>query len=315
MFTCVECPTCHSDSKCVAYQNSAIIEEFRIEYFEDTGTASPSTYTQLPRKGRKLLTDSQGSYDYYSKISDKQQIKDVIKTDFSGLTGVASREGLPAEKKGWERMRMFLLCATETFTMPLTILAALENLSLTKPELKIHLLGAPGREIRALSDFEETSHLMPDLRSLQITLVGPSVWKHGEDESSPCSPAVSLNCCPVCTSDGRSRIVASYTGLYHDFMTINDYSKPDLTVFVNSGWVDGDDAETHWLPTIEMLVDSDVPSLFTAYNGEEALNEKAKMREMGARFVVEPEKNKWSGLVLTPDFLAAEYDIWLQNAY
>jgi splicing suppressor protein 51 len=93
------------------------------------------------------------------------------------------------------------------------------------------------------------------------------------------------------------------------------YDKPDLVVLFNSGWVDGDDAESHWRPTIEWLLESDIPVLFTTYNAQEALNEEVQMRKLGARFLVEPGENKWKGLVATPEFLDKEYDFWWQNSH
>jgi splicing suppressor protein 51 len=84
-------------------------------------------------------------------------------------------------------------------------------------------------------------------------------------------------------------------------------------VAFNSGCVDGDDADTDWEKTLRVIVDSNVPSLFTTYNPREAWREQAKWKSLDARFVVEPSKNKWSSLVPMPEFLDEEYDIWYQN--
>lgn len=210
---------------------------------------------------------------------------------------------------------MFLLCATDNLTMPLTILSALEDLSWDKPHLNIHLLGATGREFLALSNFEEILHLVPGLRSLHITAAGPSSWQGAANQATPFFPKMNLDCCPSCKADGRKRTIASYRGVYHDFVTTPDYDEPDLVVLFNSGWVDGLDAESHWEPTIKLLVEGGIPALFTTYNAQEAQNEKAKLMGLNAKFVVEPGKNKWSGLVPTPEFIDEEYGMWFQNAY
>ncbi|KAF2714301.1 hypothetical protein K504DRAFT_367046 [Pleomassaria siparia CBS 279.74] len=315
VFSCGDCNATHKPSVCVAYQNHAHVENFRIGFFEDTGKASPVTCTQFPCKTRKPLKDAAGWYDYFVNISDKPQIKDIIKPDFSGLTNVVGEVGTAKEKEDQERMRMFLLCATENLTMPLTVLAALEDINWDKPHLNIHILGATGREMLALGNFEEMLHLVPSLKGLHITAVGPESWAGSAEQTSAYFPKMDLDCCPACKSDGRMRSIASFKGVYHDFATTPEYEKPDLMVLFNSGFADGDDAESHWAPTIRMVVQGDVPALFTTYNEQEAQNEKTIMERLGASFVVEPEKNMWRGLVPTPEFIDEEYGVWFQNAY
>ncbi|KAF1997008.1 hypothetical protein P154DRAFT_497660 [Amniculicola lignicola CBS 123094] len=316
VFSCAECTTTptHSQAICTAYQNYAAVEAFRIDFFEDTGKASPVTCTQFPLEERKFLKDAkQGWYDYFVKISDKQQIEPVIKPDFSGVTEIVGQVGTAEEREQPERMRMFLLCATDNLTMPLTILSALEDIEYSKPSLNIHLVGATGREFLALANFEEILHLNPSLKTLNITAAGPHSW--AGDKASPYVPSMNLDCCPVCKSEGRTRSIASYRGVYHDFAASSNFAKPDLVVLFNSGWVDGDDAEKDWAPTIKLLVDQNVPALFTTYNQSEARHEELKLMGMNVKFVVEPEKNKWRGLVPTPEFIDEEYGMWYQNEY
>jgi splicing suppressor protein 51 len=263
-----------------------------------------------------LLADSAGWYDYYVNISDKPQITDIVKPDFSALTDVVHEVGTAKEKEDQERMRMFLLFATDNLTMPLTILSALEDIKWEKSHLNVHIVGATGRELIALGNFEEIVHLLPGLRSLHITAAGPGLA--GGDlgqQGSPFLPKTPVDCCPACKADGRTRSISIYQGLYHDFAVSPHYDKPDLAVLFNSGWVDGEDAESDWAPTINMLVDGDVPVLFTTYNEQEARNESAKLKDMGAKFAVEAGANKWRGLVPTPEFIDEEYGMWFQNAY
>jgi len=314
VFSCDDCSATHPPSVCDAYKKHGYIEEFRISFFEDTGKASPVTCTQVPLKTRKPLATATGWYDYFTKISDKPQIKDIIRPDFSGLTDVVFRVGTAKEQEDQERMRLFLLCASDNLTMPLTITSALEDISWEKPNLNIHLLGATGREFLSLGNYEEILHLMPWLRSLDITAVGPAAWKDVGQKTNY-FPKRNLDCCTFCKPDGRTRSIASYHGVYHDFVKTPDYEKPDLIVAFNSGFVDGDDAESHWAPTIQFIVEGDVPALFTTYNEQEFQNETSKLKRMNAKFVVEPGKNNWSGMVPTPEFIDEEYGMWFQNAY
>lgn len=81
----------------------------------------------------------------------------------------------------------------------------------------------------------------------------------------------------------------------------------------NGGCVDGDEAD--WDPTLRLIVNSDIPALFTTYDALEARNERSKMKDLGAKFIVEPAENKWRNLVLVPEFMDAQYEVWYQNNY
>ncbi|KAL5373337.1 hypothetical protein DPSP01_012780 [Paraphaeosphaeria sporulosa] len=314
VFSCADCsPTPeHSASICAAFQNFRRIENFRINFFEDTGKATPITCTQFPRETHKPLANATGWFDYYTKISDKQQIEGRFKRDFSSIEEDIDRNGSDNEKDEAERMLMFLLYSTDSLTMPLTIISALEDLSWDRPHLTIHMLGATDRELTALANFEELLHLMPSVKSLHITAIGPGI-------PGPVNGTViakqSLDCCPPCKVDGRQRSISLYKGVYHEFVLEPTSEKPDLVVLFNSGWIDGDDTKSHWEPTIKALIDENVPALFTTYNFEEAQHEQKRFKELGARFVTEVGENKWRGLVPTPEFIDEENGMWFNNAY
>jgi splicing suppressor protein 51 len=309
---CSDCSDPHSKAICATYQTQNTIEQFRVELFEDTGKASVVACTTIPRSTFKPLAKSAGWYDYYVNISDKAFIKGSIVPDFTTISTSAAQGG--AEKQEFEESRrLFLLLGTDTLTMPLTTAAALEDLRLlTQPTLKIHLLGATGREFLAMSSFEEILHLVPTLKTLDITAVGPSSLLHGQGPEGY-APKYDLPCCEACQAQKRKRPLSAYKGLYHDFASSSFYEKPDLIVAFNSGCVDGDDADRDWDRTIRLIVDSGIPALFTTYNPREAWHEQTKMKSLGARFVVQPEKNKWSSLVPMPEFLDEEFEMWYQN--
>ncbi|CAO2658543.1 Nn.00g062660.m01.CDS01 [Neocucurbitaria sp. VM-36] len=257
------------------------------------------------------LKNSSGWYDYYVTISDKAMIKNKISADF----GKIAHSVPPAQREFEERRRFFLLLGTDTLTMPLTIVSALEDMYwTTKDTLKIHVLGATGREFLAMSSFEEILHLLPALKALHVTAIGPSAWLDDNASQGYMSSRNSA-CCDKCESTGRQRSLASYKGLYHSFARASFYERPDLIVAFNSGCADGDDAETSWAQTIRHIVDSNIPSLFTTYNAEEAQHERAKMQSLNARFLIEPEENKWKGLVPQPELLDREFEMWFQNCW
>ncbi|KAF1922016.1 hypothetical protein BDU57DRAFT_511119 [Ampelomyces quisqualis] len=309
---CSDCPDSHPKAMCKAYQDQNKIEHFRHGLFENTGKASVIACTEVPRSNYKSFARSEGWYDYYVNISDKAFIKGNTTPDFTSITSTVAKGG-PDNKEFEEGRCMFLLFGTDTMTMPLTVIAALEDLQiLDLPTIKIHLLGATGREFLAMSCFEEILHVVPSIQCLDIAAVGPSSLLAGQGPSGY-APKYPLPCCPSCQSAGKSRPISAFQGLYHDFAKSPYYEKPDLIVAFNSGFVDGDDANTDWDKSIRLVVESGVPALFTTYNPREAWGEQSKMRRLGARFVVEPGENKWRSLVPMPEFLDKEYEMWHQN--
>jgi splicing suppressor protein 51 len=311
---CSDCPDLHSKAICASYQTQNTIEQFRHELFEDTGKASVVACTQIPRSTFKPLATSSGWYDYYINISDKSFIKDNIAPSFTSISPSLARASL-AQREFEENRRLFLLLATDTLTMPLTIASTLEDLSLSSAtSLKIHILGATGREFLGMSAFEEILHLNPGIKTLDICAVGPSSLVTGQGPEGYAAK-YELPCCGACTSKGRTRPLSAYKGLYHDFAASSFYETPDLIVAFNSGCVDGDDADSDWDKTIRMIVESGVPALFTTYNAREARNEEAKMKSLGARFVIKPQENRWASLVPMPEFLDGEFEMWVQNCW
>lgn len=309
---CKDCADPHSKAVCALYQTQNKIEQFRHQLFEDTGKASVIACTATPRPTIKPLSRSTGWYDYFINISDKAFIKGHVEPDFSAISSNAAQGGAD-QREFEESRRMFLMLGTDTLTMPLSVAAALEDVQLTSTSsLTIHLLGATGREFLGMSAFEEILHLIPTLKSLDITAVGPSSQLYGQGLEGY-APRYDLPCCETCQSQGRKRPISAYKGLYHDFASSSFYEKPDLIVAFNSGCVDGDDADSDWDRTIRLIVDSGIPALFTTYNPREAWHEQVKMRSLGAKFIVEPEKNKWSSLVPMPEFLDEEFEMWYQN--
>jgi splicing suppressor protein 51 len=268
--------------------------------------------TASPRLTYKSLKKCTGWYDYYIDISDKASIKGNIVPDFSKISDSAAK-GDGEMQEFEEQRRMFLQLASDVLTMPLTILDALEQLQiLNKAKLRIHLLGPTGREFLGLASFEEILHLNPALKTLDITAIGPSSMLYGQGPEGY-APRADLPCCPACQSKGRTRPLSAYRGLYHDYCKTKYYEKPDLIVAFNSGCVDGDDADDDWDQTIRLIINSGLPALFTTYNSREAWNEQVKMKSLGAKFVAEPEKNKWSSLVPMPEYLDQEFEMWYQN--
>jgi splicing suppressor protein 51 len=290
------------------------IEMFRIMHFEKSGHASAQAPTGTPRSSYRTLATAKNWHEYFTEISDKgDSVGNFIKSDFS--LDEAILQALPdlELQQGMRRVRLFLLLATEVSTMPLTVLAALEenlkDLS-TRQTVSIHIVGATGREFHNLPIFEEILHLVPSLQTINITLIGPrsvAVIEQTKNE-------IILQCCNACSSHGRKRTVALYTGLYHDYVKESMYQKPDLAVLFNSGR--SQEEEESWLPTTKFLVESGTLTLCTTYNHREAQEEVAELDRLGARLIKGPEVNKWKSLLPVPELLETEeHAVYYINYY
>lgn len=209
---------------------------------------------------------------------------------------------------------MYHVLATDTLTMPVSIVAVLEESRqglVTKVTISEHLIGAAGKELTNLMMFEEILHLLPSLKYLRMTLVGA-----GDADQPDCklSHKIECNCCPACLRRGRARTAELYQGAYHDYVKTSQYKKPDIAVLFHSGRTQ--EAEAFWRPTSRFLVESDTLTLYTAYNESEAMEEAAELASLGAHFVVHPEVNKWKSLVPALDFMeGSEHREFYHNFY
>lgn len=78
---------------------------------------------------------------------------------------------------------------------------------------------------------------------------------------------------------------------YHDFMNTQMYAEnpPDLMIAFDSGH--GDCEEEAWAPTLEKILDSEKPAVFTTYNKTEALQEEAVSDRLGTQLLPWPSEN------------------------
>jgi splicing suppressor protein 51 len=177
---------------------------------------------------------------------------------------------------------------TNTLSLPLTILSALERFY-TRDQLHsiddmvIHLIGANQYELLALMTFEEIMHVLPNIKTLQLVMIGLEMTSRNN--------GFPLQCCPRCTDKNRKRICSMYPVTYHDFAISLDYNQPHLAVGFNTGLYE-DDTEL-WKPTIECLLDKNLPCSFTSYSKEEATEDVKILKDLGAKVLTGAKENKW----------------------
>lgn len=274
-----------------------------LNFNSNQGGVTPQGPTGKPRTTYKPLSTAKNWREFYIEISDKKDaLGPYVNADLSLNADLVN--GVPTDMRAsMKRVSMFFSVATDTMTIPLTILAALEDsipdLS-SRTSLELHLVGADGREAQHIVLFEEFLHLLPKLQTLKTVLIGPrSSFGDGDPDRE-----VEMQCCPACTSRGRKRIISMRQQLYHDYAQTPRFKKPDMAVLFHSGR--SQEAEESWLPTTAWLVDSGTLTLCTTYNKREATEEVDELDQLGVKFIKRPELNVWRSLVPYPEFLAVE---------
>jgi splicing suppressor protein 51 len=209
-------------------------------------------------------------------------------------------------------MASALIAATDKSTMILTIIAALEAVFPdigTRATITLHLIGATGKELDALMLFEEMLHLLPSLQKLHCAFVGlemPTPGNPGEK--------LVLDCCPDCVKAGRARSMEMWKGAYHDYIKTDPYFKPDLAVAFHTGH--SQEMMEEWAPTIKYLVNADHCTLFTTFNEKEMMEETGILKGLGAKFLVQGEKNKWKGMKAMLEVMEeVENSVYYNNQY
>ena len=206
-----------------------------------------------------------------------------------------------------------LKLATDSTSNVLTALAALE---LTIPDLSqrdrltIHVLKCTGWELVIRRLNEEFLHLLP---KIQLVTVGYIDFAVPSDKKI--TELLPDACCPQCTTAGRKRNIFLRNGFYHecDEASLFPEYPPDLIMACHSGHAE--EEPESWRPTLERILETNVPALFTTFSKQEAVAEQDDLRSMGARFVQICGQNRWRGLVPKIDACGARYETFHYNHF
>jgi splicing suppressor protein 51 len=257
-----------------------------IELRRQTGKSSIVTFTKLPRKEHLSLSSAKDWYDYYTRLSDMDGFRSKMNRDLRYLLND------PRERE----FVQYLRCGTNTTTIQLTLIAALEatipNLN-TRGSINLHVIGAAGAEFASIPAFEELLHLLPSLITLQLAFVGLNVGQDPTNHAEIQNPHT-LQCCAACTKAGRTISIRTWRGPYHAYIGAQFYKTPDLAAAFHSGF--SVDEEAAWYPTIKHLAHAPHPTLFTAARYYEIQGEMGIWKNLGAEFVKNAEVNKWKGM-------------------
>ncbi|KAM7381767.1 hypothetical protein PAMA_012559 [Pampus argenteus] len=155
---------------------------------------------------------------------------------------------------------------SEFLSRVLTVGMAVQHYSLNphaKP-LTIHLAGASHNESMGarLTDYDELNNMFPGHQGIEIVMVGPEVVD---------GPIMRP---PLRAFGPKQRVfISAYKGLYHQFweelVEKEEAAKPDLVVGFHPGFDASQGLDQGWLPTLLLLRDYEIPSLFTALSEAE----------------------------------------------
>ena len=73
--------------------------------------------------------------------------------------------------------------------------------------------------------------------------------------------------------------------------------------------------QASWRPTLEHILDSGTPAVFTTYVEQEAKSELKVFKGMGARVSKEMQENKWRGQEPRIDHSEGKYNYFYQNYF
>lgn len=259
-------------------------------------TSHAATGTYIP------LSTAKTWKAYFENISDKSESQ-YITNEFSPAPGGPQNENICR----------ILKLSTNASTNALTLIAGLEA---TFPDLiartclTIHIVGANSQELLAQRLNEELLHLLPNLQTLVVGYVGPDMpSKSTGDELED------FGCCPACTGANRTRSVFMKRELYHEFAKTRLFASypTDLIAAFHPGF--SQEEVDSWRPTLERILDLDVPSVFTNYNVDEATEEEEILLKLGARFLKKPEENQWRGRYPYLDPATEPYAIYYLNYF
>ena len=292
----------HRLKQCSILQDLGQCELLQRGHTKLTGDTMMQIPTQQPRRTYIPLSTAKTWKAYFETISDKSESQ-CITDNFSPVPGNPENE----------RICRILKLSTDASTNALTILAGLEATLpdlITRTCLTMHIVGAELQELLVQRLNEELLHLLPNLQRLVVGYIGPHVpsESHGDELED-------VGCCTNCMSANRTRSIFIKRDLYHDFTKSRLFAThpPDLIAAFHPGF--SQEEVKSWQPTLERILDLDVPSVFTSYNVDEVIEEEEALQKLVARFLKKPEENQWRARHPYLDYATERYSIYYLNYF
>ncbi|XP_038676914.1 putative protein MSS51 homolog, mitochondrial [Scyliorhinus canicula] len=171
---------------------------------------------------------------------------------------------------------------TDFQARPVTIGLALHRFSIDPLErpITIHVVGASHTETLNArpTDYDELARMFPGNEGIEVVMIGPEVV-----EGPSLRP-------PLESYAGRRRVYLSgWKGLYHMYwetmVESGRASRPSLVVGFHPGFHASQGLTEGWLPTLLLLRDYKIPSLFTMYSDQELKYSLEILQELETRII------------------------------
>ena len=134
-----------------------------------------------------------------------------------------------------------------------------------KSKMVIHIIGSRSSD-SVDGKFEEILHWFPQCTEIDVVCIGPEAI----------GPRAKMNAssfiCNGCKSNGCRIFVSAIQQLYHEAISVGLLTdQPTVAVCFNSGIHEGDSNDpssliSMWSPTLKLLYDTAIPTVFTAYS-------------------------------------------------
>ncbi|XP_066496472.1 putative protein MSS51 homolog, mitochondrial [Tiliqua scincoides] len=212
----------------------------------------------------KRFPEVKGWEDWFSMQENLDEKLDSVMTGrYMNILWANAGKPKPDEAELLESVKRV---TTDFVSRPVTIGLGLHAFRIdpwAKP-VTVHVVGASHVETLGarVTDYDELSRMFPKHQGIEVVMVGVEVVD---------GPIMRP---PLVAFGPRERVyLSSYKGLYHHFwesqVEEQQAARPDLVVGFHPGFHACPDLMESWLPTLLLLRDYKIPSLFSVYSEQE----------------------------------------------
>nr|XP_028561231.1 putative protein MSS51 homolog, mitochondrial [Podarcis muralis]XP_028561232.1 putative protein MSS51 homolog, mitochondrial [Podarcis muralis] len=223
----------------------------------------------------KRILEVRGWEDYFSMQDGlEEKLSNIMTGRYMNILWANAGKPKPEEAELLESVKRVM---TDFVSRPATIGLGLCLFHLdpyAKP-ITVHVVGASHVETlnARVTDYNELSRMFPKHQGIEVVMVGVDVVD---------GPIMRP---PLVAFGPRERVyLSSYKGLYHDFwesqVETQQAAWPDIVVGFHPGFHACHDLMESWLPTLLLLRDYKIPSLFTVYSEQEMKNSLKILMEL-----------------------------------
>ncbi|CAL9699013.1 unnamed protein product [Knipowitschia caucasica] len=179
---------------------------------------------------------------------------------------------------------------SEFLSRVLTVGMGIQQFSLdpySRP-LTVHIVGASHNETMGarLTDYDELNHMFPGHQGMEVVMVGPEVV-----DGAIMRP-------PLRAFGPRSRVfLSAHKDLYHQFwedvVETQEAARPDIVIGFHPGFHANQGLMDGWLPTLLLLRDYGIPTLFTVFSEQEQKASLQILLELEVN-ILDSDKNPFS---------------------